>query len=160
MEFTNKNNSDNECDLLQLNQPIILKNIPGINQMLDEVKHLLVVQPLKLPYGLPNHPKEFETLTLKSNGELVFQKHLGCQDSDEKGEGKAPEEAQDADETSGKLGPEWTLTRETLQKSLDRSLLLYRVNVDQFDTKYEYKRNQDGKMYRYTFNKDVRKYLL
>ena len=130
--------------------------------MLNEVKHLVAVQPLKLPYGLPKYPKEFETIMLKSNGELVFQMQLECQDLDKKVEESQEKEEQDTEEeTSGKLGQEWTFTRETLQKNLDRSLQLYRVNLEQFPTKYEYKRNQDGKMHRYTFNKDnVRKHLL
>lgn len=47
-------------------------NTPENNKLLKEVKHLLVIQALKLPQGLPDDDKLLSQMTLKSNGELVF----------------------------------------------------------------------------------------
>ena len=49
----------------------------------------------------------------------------------------------------------WDLSREVVQKQMDRTIQLNRLNMDQFPTHYEYKHNQDGKMHRYNFNKHL-----
>ncbi|MBZ3885452.1 39S ribosomal protein L30, mitochondrial [Sciurus carolinensis] len=55
--------------------PQVHKNIPSVNAKLKMVKHLIRIQPLKLPQGLPTE-ENMSTTCLKSNGELVLQWHL------------------------------------------------------------------------------------
>uniref|UniRef100_A0A2K6MKK2 Large ribosomal subunit protein uL30m n=1 Tax=Rhinopithecus bieti TaxID=61621 RepID=A0A2K6MKK2_RHIBE len=55
--------------------PQVHKNIPSVNSKLKVVKHLIRIQPLKLPQGLPTEENMSNTC-LKSTGELVVQWHL------------------------------------------------------------------------------------
>ncbi|XP_008844079.1 39S ribosomal protein L30, mitochondrial [Nannospalax galili] len=55
--------------------PQIHKNIPSVNAKLKVVKHLIRIQPLKLPQGLPTE-ENMSTTCLKSTGELVVQWQL------------------------------------------------------------------------------------
>ncbi|XP_068124301.1 large ribosomal subunit protein uL30m [Hyperolius riggenbachi] len=55
--------------------PVIHKNIPGVNKELKVIKHLVRVQPLKLPYGLPTE-EEMADCYINSKGELVICKKL------------------------------------------------------------------------------------
>ncbi|XP_067842343.1 39S ribosomal protein L30, mitochondrial [Heptranchias perlo] len=57
------------------NQPRIHKNIPSVNNRLKIIKHLIRVQPLKLPQGLPTEQELADTY-LKSTGELIIRRHL------------------------------------------------------------------------------------
>lgn len=61
--------------LEKAHKPVIHKNIPAINKQLQIIKHLVRVQPLKLPYGLPTE-EEMSSTYLNSKGELVFCKRL------------------------------------------------------------------------------------
>ncbi|XP_043547614.1 39S ribosomal protein L30, mitochondrial [Chiloscyllium plagiosum] len=56
-------------------QPRIHKNVPSINNKLKVIKHLIRVQPLKLPQGLPTE-QELADSYLKSTGELIIRRHL------------------------------------------------------------------------------------
>ncbi|KAJ8350320.1 hypothetical protein SKAU_G00254500 [Synaphobranchus kaupii] len=56
-------------------QACVHKNIPSINSKLKIIKHLVKIQPLKLPQGLPAEEDMADTL-LNSNGELVVRKRL------------------------------------------------------------------------------------
>ncbi|KAM9038824.1 39S ribosomal protein L30, mitochondrial [Sarcophilus harrisii] len=55
--------------------PQVHKNIPSVNAKLKVVKHLIRIQPLKLPQGLPTEEEMSETC-LKTTGELVVRWHL------------------------------------------------------------------------------------
>ncbi|XP_007883629.2 39S ribosomal protein L30, mitochondrial [Callorhinchus milii] len=57
------------------NQPRIHKNIPSVNQKLKIIKHLISIQPLKLPQGLPTEEKLAATY-LNSKGELIIRQQL------------------------------------------------------------------------------------
>ncbi|XP_078078040.1 large ribosomal subunit protein uL30m isoform X1 [Mustelus asterias] len=57
------------------NQPRIHKNVPSVNNKLKIIKHLIRVQPLKLPQGLPTE-QELADTCLKSTGELIIRRHL------------------------------------------------------------------------------------
>ncbi|XP_078401791.1 large ribosomal subunit protein uL30m [Cetorhinus maximus] len=57
------------------NQPRIHKNVPSVNNKLKVIKHLVRVQPLKLPQGLPTEQELADTY-LKSTGELIIRRHL------------------------------------------------------------------------------------
>ncbi|KAJ8256238.1 hypothetical protein COCON_G00201020 [Conger conger] len=48
-------------------QPCVHKNIPSVNHKLKVIKHLVKIQPLKLPHGLPAEEDMANTL-LTSNG--------------------------------------------------------------------------------------------
>ncbi|ESO01373.1 hypothetical protein HELRODRAFT_112773 [Helobdella robusta] len=137
----------------KLNQPVVLKNVPNVNKMLKEVKHLVQIQPLKFPHGLPQHPTDFENVIIKSNGELIFNKNI-CPSINNDNTNNLKNQNVPSEGVKNK----WALTKETVQKTLDRTLQLHELNKDHFPTKYVYKLNQDGKMHRYNFNKDVRQF--
>lgn len=61
--------------LQKAHSPQIHKNIPSVNAKLKVVKHLIRIQPLKLPQGLPTE-ETMSSTCLKSTGELVVQWHL------------------------------------------------------------------------------------
>ncbi|XP_066840069.1 large ribosomal subunit protein uL30m isoform X1 [Anser cygnoides] len=56
-------------------QPRLHKNIPSVNSKLKVVKHLIRIQPLKLPYGLPTEEEMSDTF-LTSKGELIIRSRL------------------------------------------------------------------------------------
>jgi large subunit ribosomal protein L30 len=58
--------------LQKAHRPQIHKNIPLVNAKLKVVKHLIRIQPLKLPQGLPTE-ETMSSTCLKSTGELVVQ---------------------------------------------------------------------------------------
>ncbi|KAF1521055.1 39S ribosomal protein L30, mitochondrial, partial [Eudyptes sclateri] len=60
---------------IQAHQPRLHKNIPSVNSKLKVIKHLIRIQPLKLPHGLPTEEEMSDTF-LRSNGELVIKRHL------------------------------------------------------------------------------------
>ncbi|KAM6144810.1 LOW QUALITY PROTEIN: large ribosomal subunit protein uL30m [Phoenicopterus ruber ruber] len=64
-----------DLGLDKAHQPRLHKNIPSVNSKLKVVKHLIRIQPLKLPYGLPTEEEMSDTF-LTSNGELVIKRHL------------------------------------------------------------------------------------
>uniref|UniRef100_F7BI95 Large ribosomal subunit protein uL30m n=1 Tax=Xenopus tropicalis TaxID=8364 RepID=F7BI95_XENTR len=61
--------------LQKAHKTVVHKNIPAVNAKLKTVKHLVRVQPLKLPHGLPSEEDISDTF-LKSSGELVIRKRL------------------------------------------------------------------------------------
>ncbi|KAM6985103.1 large ribosomal subunit protein uL30m [Aplochiton taeniatus] len=54
--------------------PVIHKNTHSVNNQLKYIKHLVKVQPLKLPYGLPAEEDMADTY-INSKGELIVR-HL------------------------------------------------------------------------------------
>ncbi|XP_060785620.1 39S ribosomal protein L30, mitochondrial [Neoarius graeffei] len=60
--------------LLKAHEPRLHKNILSVNNQLKIIKHLVRIQPLKLPNGLPSE-EEMAGSYLNSKGELVL-KHL------------------------------------------------------------------------------------
>ncbi|XP_030321542.1 39S ribosomal protein L30, mitochondrial isoform X2 [Calypte anna] len=64
-----------DLGLDKAHQPRLHKNIPSVNSKLKVVKHLIRIQPLKLPYGLPTEEEMSDTF-LTSKGELVIKKRL------------------------------------------------------------------------------------
>ncbi|XP_063809433.1 large ribosomal subunit protein uL30m isoform X1 [Pseudophryne corroboree] len=64
-----------ELKLQKAHNPVVHKNIPSVNRRLKVVKHLVRVQPLKLPYGLPTEEDMSDTY-LNSLGQLVIRKKL------------------------------------------------------------------------------------
>nr|ACO13533.1 39S ribosomal protein L30, mitochondrial precursor [Esox lucius] len=61
--------------LQKANVPVIHKNIPSVNSQLKFIKHLVRIQPLKLPYGLPDEEDMADTY-LNSKGELIVRRLL------------------------------------------------------------------------------------
>ncbi|XP_062257944.1 39S ribosomal protein L30, mitochondrial [Platichthys flesus] len=55
--------------------PVIHKNTPAVNNRLKFVKHLVRVQPLRTPYGLPAEQDMAETF-INSKGELIVRRLL------------------------------------------------------------------------------------
>nr|XP_046259869.1 39S ribosomal protein L30, mitochondrial [Scatophagus argus] len=55
--------------------PVIHKNTPAVNSQLKFVKHLVRIQPLRTPYGLPAEQDMADTY-INSKGELVVHRLL------------------------------------------------------------------------------------
>ncbi|XP_020504016.1 39S ribosomal protein L30, mitochondrial [Labrus bergylta] len=55
--------------------PVIHKNTPAVNSQLKFVKHLVRIQPLKTPYGLPAEEDMADTY-INSKGELIVRRLL------------------------------------------------------------------------------------
>ena len=125
---------------------MILKNVPSINRLLDEIKHLLRILPLKFPHGIPEHESDYEHTFINSHGEMTVKKRLKEFEPGPNDMVPQPEE------------DKWKLQTETVEKELDKQLLSYSVHSEFFHPVYKFKRNEDGKEYRYNFNKDVPKY--
>uniref|UniRef100_A0A1A8JY14 Large ribosomal subunit protein uL30m n=1 Tax=Nothobranchius kuhntae TaxID=321403 RepID=A0A1A8JY14_NOTKU len=64
-----------ELGLQHAHKPVIHKNIPAVNNKLKVVKHLVRIQPLKTPYGLPAEQDMADTY-INSKGELVVHRLL------------------------------------------------------------------------------------
>ncbi|XP_069732660.1 large ribosomal subunit protein uL30m [Phaenicophaeus curvirostris] len=71
-----------DLGLVKAHQPILHKNIPSVNSKLKVIKHLIRIQPLKLPYGLPTEEEMSDTF-LTSKGELVIKRRLKAQEQKE-----------------------------------------------------------------------------
>ncbi|KAK1797740.1 hypothetical protein P4O66_007928 [Electrophorus voltai] len=62
--------------LLKSHEPRVHKNTPSVNRQLKIIKHLVMIQPLKLPDQLPSE-EELADSYLNSKGELMgIQYHL------------------------------------------------------------------------------------
>ena len=114
------------------------KNIPSVNTMLQEVKHLVTIRPLTFPHGLPEHESDFEHMYIKPTGEAIVKKRL---------EAYEPESIESDASASH-------MQQETLKKYLDRMRLEHTIHTEYHRTKYTYKKNEDGKEFRYNHNKD------
>ncbi|KAI3356368.1 hypothetical protein L3Q82_017605 [Scortum barcoo] len=55
--------------------PVIHKNTPSVNSQLKFVKHLVRIEPLKTPYGLPAEQDMADTY-INSKGELIVRRLL------------------------------------------------------------------------------------
>nr|XP_056718141.1 39S ribosomal protein L30, mitochondrial [Euleptes europaea] len=56
-------------------EPVVHKNIPSVNAKLKVIKHLVRIQPLKLPYGIPTE-EEMSDVYINSKGELIIRRRL------------------------------------------------------------------------------------
>ncbi|XP_033842905.1 39S ribosomal protein L30, mitochondrial [Periophthalmus magnuspinnatus] len=61
--------------LRKMHAPVIHKNTPAVNNQLKYIKHLVRIQPLKTPYGLPAEQDMAETY-INVNGELIVKRLL------------------------------------------------------------------------------------
>ena len=121
-------------------EPVIVKNTPKDNQRLREVKHLLRIRPLQPVDGLPQNEADFEHYTIQRDGKLVYTKKPQSLDED-----RGPIAGRDE---------KWAITEETVANEMDYVKRQYDVHKEYFPTTYKYKRNQDGKEYRYNFSKE------
>ena len=134
---------------VQVNRPVILKNVPSVNKILNEVKHLVRIVPLRFPHGIPEHESDFEHTLIRSNGEMTVKKRLNEYE---------PSAATTNASTASNDLDKWKLEQGTVVKDLQKRLASFTINTEFFKTKYVYRRNQDGKEYRYSCNKDVPKH--
>ncbi|XP_036429477.1 39S ribosomal protein L30, mitochondrial [Colossoma macropomum] len=58
--------------LMKAHEPRVHKNTPSVNNQLKIIKHLVKIEPLKLPHGLPSE-EEMADSYLNSRGELVVR---------------------------------------------------------------------------------------
>ncbi|XP_030642625.1 large ribosomal subunit protein uL30m [Chanos chanos] len=61
--------------LLKAHEPRVHKNTPSVNNQLKMIKHLVRIQPLKLPHGLPAE-EDMADSYLNTKGELVVRRLL------------------------------------------------------------------------------------
>lgn len=120
--------------------------MPSINRLLNEIKHLLHIQPLRFPHGVPEHESDFEHTFINTRGEMIVKKRL------------KEFEPGPADLVPDPEEEKWVLQLDTVKKELEQRLREYDVHSEFFKPEYKYRRNQDNKEYRYNFNKDVPKY--
>ncbi|XP_007255628.3 39S ribosomal protein L30, mitochondrial [Astyanax mexicanus] len=59
--------------LMKAHEPRVHKNTTSVNNQLKIIKHLVKIEPLKLPYGLPSE-EEMADSYLNSKGELVVRR--------------------------------------------------------------------------------------
>ncbi|XP_008121754.3 large ribosomal subunit protein uL30m [Anolis carolinensis] len=57
-------------------EPRVHKNIPSVNDQLKVIKHLIRIQPLKLPHGIPTEEEMADTYFNSSTGELIIRRRL------------------------------------------------------------------------------------
>nr|XP_020465130.1 39S ribosomal protein L30, mitochondrial [Monopterus albus] len=63
----------NHLGLQKAQVPVIHKNTPAVNNQLKFVKHLVRIQPLKVPYGLPTE-QDMANTYINSKGELIIRR--------------------------------------------------------------------------------------
>ena len=124
---------------LQLHVPVIHKNVPSTNMLLDKVKHLIEIKSLKLVHGVPDGENDYKYTTLKSNGELVVKKELA----------PLSVEDEDVDDPQKK----WRMSEETIEKQMYDKRRYHQLQSEYHKPHITYTHNQDGKEYRYTHNK-------
>ena len=122
---------------------VLVRNTPYWNDLLREVKHLVRIQPLTFPHGVPQNEVDYERSYINCKGEMVVRHTL-----------HPTEEATVPKEEPSK----WQLKGLSVKKVLRRKLDLHQVNTEYYEPEYKWKLNEDGKEYRYTHNKGVRKY--
>ncbi|KAI1899851.1 hypothetical protein AGOR_G00066030 [Albula goreensis] len=64
-----------DLGLEKAHQVYVHKNIPSVNNKLKMIKHLVKVQPLRMPHGLPGEEDMADTF-VNSKGELVVRRLL------------------------------------------------------------------------------------
>ena len=107
--------------------------------LLDKVKHLIEITPLKFVHGVPDGENDYKHMTLKPNGELVVKKEIEPL-SVETTETQSPAE-------------KWRMTDETVEKQLHDIKRFRLIHAEYFKPYHLNTHNQDGKEYRYTHNK-------
>ncbi|KAK7882422.1 hypothetical protein WMY93_028596 [Mugilogobius chulae] len=61
--------------LHKMHAPVIHKNTPAVNNQLKYIKHLVRIQPLRTPFGLPAEQDMADTY-INVNGELIVKRLL------------------------------------------------------------------------------------
>ena len=107
--------------------------------LLDKVKHLIEIKPLKFVHGIPDGVNDYKHITLKSNGELLVKKEL------------EPLSVVEEDEEDPQK--KWRMTDETIDKHLYDIRRFHQLRAEYHKPNPTYTHNQDGKEYRYTHNK-------
>ncbi|KAJ3591930.1 hypothetical protein NHX12_007060 [Muraenolepis orangiensis] len=64
-----------DLGLVKGRTPVIHKNTPAVNNLLKFVKHLVSIQPLRTPYGLPAEDDMGDSF-INSKGELIVRRLL------------------------------------------------------------------------------------
>merc|ERR1712045_725302 len=61
---------------------VVLKNVPSVNQKLNEVKHLVEILPLTFPHGMPQNEEDAKHSYLNCRGELLVKQQITPSSSD------------------------------------------------------------------------------
>ena len=98
---------------------------------------------MQFPYGLPETEEDYEHCILRDNGDFVVTRKL--------------EAVQEETAVVSKEDPTsvWDLKQETIDKTLEIKKMQYQLSAEYFPTVYTYKRNEDGKEYRYKGNFNI-----
>lgn len=124
--------------------PKILPNKATVNERLSRIKHLVEILPVRFPYGLPETEEDYEHCVLRDNGEFIVVRKLY-----EKKEEPAALVTEEDPTTV------WDIKQDTIDRTLDLKKMQYQLNAEYYPTEYIYKRNEDGKEFRYSGKDNV-----
>ncbi|KAF8572089.1 hypothetical protein P879_00331 [Paragonimus westermani] len=136
---------------------IIVKNTPSVNEDLDVIKHLIRIQPIQFPQGLPTPEDNLITCRLLPDGRFL-RRHRNAIDGvivteAQKGGTESPKSAENDiplqlfEHNSPGTG---YLTRAYLREWHNRKWARFSLFREFFSSNYKYKLNQDGSEYRYS----------
>lgn len=107
------------------------------------MKHLVEIIPVRFPYGLPDTEEDYEHCVLRDNGEFVVIKKL------------EPVLEETAVVTTEDPTSVWDMKQSTIDRTNELKKMQYQLTAEYYPTKYVWKRNEDGKEYRYKGNFNV-----
>ncbi|KAK7503816.1 hypothetical protein BaRGS_00004939 [Batillaria attramentaria] len=113
--------------------PVVHKNTPEMNKVLESVKHLVRITPVSFPHGLPSDESDFHHCVLHQDGRLTVKKKLVPADV-------SAAEAEGSEEKSV-----WEMDKETLDVASRKVLEGLRLSQEYFpanrSTDFEVHRN-------------------
>ena len=122
-----------------------MKNVPSVNTDLYRIKHLIRVQPVRFPQGLPETEDDIRNCLLRPNGHFIIRKPLGSVES--------PAISEDATAESIDVPAEVMrahLSRRYLRKYHNDRYKSHALLGEHFTSHYRYELNEDGQEYRYS----------
>ncbi|KAL3315185.1 39S ribosomal protein L30, mitochondrial [Cichlidogyrus casuarinus] len=131
-----------------------VKNTPSVNKELAVIKHLIRVQPIEFPQGLPDSETDLRNCVLRPNGNFYLRKAqkltVNEQSLPKLEEGSSLEELVKNIYSEDVEVKKMQVDRVYLKKHFNKNWSRSRLFCDMFSAKYRYKLNQDGQEYRYS----------
>ncbi|KAL8584514.1 hypothetical protein ACOMHN_016835 [Nucella lapillus] len=127
-------------------EPVVHKNTPGVNRILEKVKHLVQIVPITFPHGLPSDESDFHHCVLHADGQLEVTKKLHPLEKCVTSGGE--EGAEDEKKV-------WAMDEQTVERATRKVMEQFSLSREYFPAKYVYKYNQDGKEHRYAGNHNI-----
>ena len=124
-------------------KPVVVENKQSNYELLNRIKHLIEILPIRFPYGLPETEEDYEHCILKDNGEFIVVKKIN------------PGQEETALVTKEDPTTVWDLKQSTIDKFVEIKKMQYQLNAEYYPTKYRWTKNEDGKEFRYKGNFNV-----